>query len=51
MIIHYNDEKRLSVAMEYFKAAYRLGPEKTKSCSSCSRASCLTDRINSNLYF
>ncbi|MAC86314.1 MAG: hypothetical protein CMC94_05135 [Flavobacteriales bacterium] len=28
MIIHYNDEKRLSVAMEYFKAAYRLAPKR-----------------------
>jgi len=28
MIIHYNDEKRLGVAMEYFKAAYRLAPKR-----------------------
>jgi len=28
MIIHYNDEKRLSAAMEYFKAAYRLAPKR-----------------------
>ncbi len=28
MIIHYNDEKRLGLAMEYFKAAYRLAPKR-----------------------
>ena len=28
MIIHYNDEKRLKVAMDYFKAAYRLAPKR-----------------------
>ena len=28
MIIHYNDEKRLKEAMDYFKAAYRLAPKR-----------------------
>ena len=28
MMIHYNDEKRLNAAMEYFKAAYRLAPKR-----------------------
>ncbi len=28
MIIHYNDEKRLNAAMEYFKASYRLAPKR-----------------------
>lgn len=28
VIIHYNDEKRLNVAMDYFKAAYRLAPKR-----------------------
>ena len=28
MIIHYNDEKRLKVAMECFKSAYRLAPKR-----------------------
>jgi len=28
MMIHYNDEKRLKVAMDYFKAAYRLAPKR-----------------------
>ena len=28
MIIHYNDEKRLKVAMDYFKVAYRLAPKR-----------------------
>ncbi len=28
MIIHYNDEKRLKLAMEHFKAAYRLAPKR-----------------------
>jgi len=28
MVIHYNDEKRLKVAMDYFKAAYRLAPKR-----------------------
>ncbi len=28
MQIHYNDEKRLKEAMEYFKAAYRLAPKR-----------------------
>ena len=27
MIIHYNDEKRLKEAMDYFKVAYRLAPK------------------------
>ena len=28
VVIHYNDEKRLKVAMDYFKAAYRLAPKR-----------------------
>lgn len=28
MMIHYNDEKRLNAAMEYFKASYRLAPKR-----------------------
>ena len=28
MMIHYNDEKRLKAAMDYFKAAYRLAPKR-----------------------
>jgi pyrimidine-nucleoside phosphorylase len=28
MIIHYNDEKRLNSAMDYFKASYRLAPKR-----------------------
>ncbi len=28
MVIHYNDEKRLNIAMEYFKASYRLAPKR-----------------------
>jgi len=28
MVIHYNDEKRLKAAMDYFKAAYRLAPKR-----------------------
>ena len=28
MMIHYNDEKRLKEAMDYFKAAYRLAPKR-----------------------
>jgi pyrimidine-nucleoside phosphorylase len=28
MVIHYNDEKRLKEAMDYFKAAYRLAPKR-----------------------
>ena len=28
MVIHYNDEKRLKVAMDHFKAAYRLAPKR-----------------------
>ena len=28
MIIHYNDEKRLNLAMDYFKASYRLAPKR-----------------------
>ena len=28
MVIHYNDEKRLKVAMDHFKLAYRLAPKR-----------------------
>ena len=28
MVVHYNDEKRLNMAMDYFKAAYRLAPKR-----------------------
>ena len=31
MVIHYNDEKRLKVAMDHFKAAYRLAPKRPKN--------------------
>ena len=40
MVIHYNDEKRLKEAMDYFKAAYRLAPKRPTRFHSWS-AGCL----------
>ena len=38
MMIHYNDEAKLEQALEYFKNAYRLGPEAPDAAAGDRRA-------------